>query len=64
MSRWNQKKAKFTVFDLPCLKKIYRCLTAKVGCVSGLQIKNFSFLFGTPLNLHYLCTALNEGIGV
>jgi len=63
----------------------YRCLAAKVGCVSGLQTKKWlfvwhsaqlalplpggegrlrfgiankkiGFLFGTPLNLHYLCT--------
>ena len=34
----------------------YRCLAAKVGCVSGLQTKKMAFLFGTPLNLHYLGT--------
>ena len=55
-----QKKSKFPVNDLPYCENDVRLPDGEGRLRFGIANKKMAFLFGTPLNLHYLCTDFFE----
>ena len=55
-----QKKSKFPVNDLPYCENDVRLPDGEGRLRFVIANKKMAFLFGTPLNLHYLCTDFFE----